>query len=89
MVERPSPAIVSTRLSYPFRARVIKVSLLIKILSLWSIIDPMGSREHLGSLKDHLDTMLVAMIQSSDTRIFIEYEYVHAYIITQETTNGK
>ena len=89
LVHRPSPTIVSTRLAYPFCAWVIKVSLLIKILSLRSIIDPMGSREHLSSLKDHLDTMLVTMIQSSDTRIFIEDEYVHAYIITQETRDGK
>jgi hypothetical protein len=71
MIERPSPAIVSTRLSYPFRARVIKVSLLIKILSLWSIIDPMGSREHLSSLKDHFDAMLVTMHLRCNTRIFI------------------
>jgi hypothetical protein len=70
MIQSPSPAIIRTRLAYPFCARVIKMSLLINILSLWGIIDPMGSREHLSSLKDHFDTMFVTMHFCCKSRIF-------------------
>jgi len=89
MIQSPRPAIVSFGLSYPFCAWVIKMSFFVYILSLRSIIEAMGSRKHLSSLKDHLDTMLIAMHLCCDTGIFTEDEYVHALIITRQSLDVK
>jgi hypothetical protein len=54
------------------------VSFLVHLIGYWRFIHMMSSREHLCSLQDHLDAVLVAVHLSSDQRVGVQYEYVHA-----------
>src|SRR6056300_902083 len=83
MLDKPFK--ITTGLSSPNCRWVIVMS-----FTIWSfyVLHPECRAKKLIALKDHLDTMLVAMLLCRNFRIFIKAEYVHNPFRVSSTTSS-
>jgi hypothetical protein len=78
----PSPIIIHGRLTNPDGAGVVNVSFFVNLRDIRTLIDMVCCRKHLGSLKNHLDNVLITMHLGCNMGIFVEDKDVHGYIIS-------